>query len=270
MTLSGDGPAERLETNFVSRHYFSLLGVEPVLGRVFTAEEHAVPMAHPVAALAGAAAFLLLIGCANATHLLLVQASSQRRSLVLLLALGLPRPRLVRQLLVGGVATALPAGLAALVLGRLGTEILLERSPTSVPGFVEVSYGAGVVLAGLGLTLVTGVVFGLVPVLDARRADLQVLLHEGSRGSAGREAGRFRSFLIAADRSVPSSVTSSSFRSRTDRFQFNSGAACPSSTCGRCAPGSSPWRRGPRRPRARAPGSGLRRARPERWRRLPR
>ena len=154
--------------------------------------------------LVGAVSFVLLIACANVANLLLVRATGRRREIAIRAALGAGRGRIVRQLLTESVVLALAGGVLGLLLGVLGVRALLAVSPGNIPRIGEHGSAVGVDWNVLGFTLLvsllTGIVFGLIPALDASRADLGATLKESSgRSGTGLRQNKARSLLVISE-----------------------------------------------------------------------
>jgi predicted permease len=150
--------------------------------------------------LLGAVAFVLLIACANVANLLLARATSRQKEMAIRAAVGATRWRIARQLLVESVLLALAGGLVGLVIARLATSLLRAYGPENIPRLNEVTVNGRVLAFTFIVSLVTGVLFGLVPALRASRVDLNEVLKDGGRGAgAGSSHHRTRRLLIVAE-----------------------------------------------------------------------
>ncbi len=157
----------------------------------------------PLIVLTGAVGFVLLIACANIANLLLARAAERNRELAVRVALGATRGRLIRQVLTESVLLSLGAGILGLFLAVWVTAALVHATPAGVPRIDEVSADGWVLTFTLSLSILTGIVFGIFPALQASRADVQVTLQEGGRtGTAGSGRTRLRDSLVAAEVAV--------------------------------------------------------------------
>jgi predicted permease len=149
-------------------------------------------------ALLGAATCVLLIACANLANLLLARALARRRELAVRRAMGAGPERLVRQLLTESLLLACTGGALGIGVAVLGVPLLAQLVPATLPIAASPSVDVRVLLFAAGLTAVTGLLFGLAPVLRARGADAFEGLRESPRSIGGRKE-RLRSALVVAE-----------------------------------------------------------------------
>lgn len=149
--------------------------------------------------LLGAVACVLLIACANVANLLLVRAEDRRREVSVRAALGASRSRLIRQFLTESLVLAVLGGALGIVLAQLGVSGLLSLAPANLPRLPEVRIDAAVLGFTALVTILTAMLFGLLPALQGSRADLQETLKEGGRANtASRRRTRLREAMVVA------------------------------------------------------------------------
>ena len=150
--------------------------------------------------LLGAVAFVLLIACANVASLMLARAAARTREIAIRRALGAGRWRLIRQLLTESTVVALIGGGAGLLVAVWGVDLLVSILPISLPKFAAASIDRGVLVFTLTISVLTGLILGLVPALQASKLDLRESLKDGGRSLGGSIKGRrTRSSLIVTE-----------------------------------------------------------------------
>ena len=150
--------------------------------------------------LQGAVGFVLLIACANLANLLLARAESRQKEFAIRSALGAGRIRLLRQFLTEGVVLALAGGMLGVVLGFAALRALLAANPDSVPRSANISLDPTVLVFTLAISILTGLLFGMAPLLQLRERVVTVSLKEaGQRATSGAARARLRSGLVMAE-----------------------------------------------------------------------
>jgi predicted permease len=152
----------------------------------------------------GAVSFVLLIACANVANLLLVRATGRRREIAIRSAIGGSRSRIIRQLLTESVVLSLAGGVLGLIVGWAGIRALLSINTAGLPRVGEDGALVGldwrVVVFTLSVSLITGLIFGLVPALQSSKSDLTSTLKESAgRSGTGFRQNKVRSVLVVVE-----------------------------------------------------------------------
>ncbi len=148
----------------------------------------------------GAVGFVLLIVCANVANLLMARAATRQKEIAIRIALGASRQRILRQLLTESLMLALAGGGAGLLVALWGISPLVALIPADIHGMQNIGVDARVLGFTMAVSFLTGVIFGLLPAMQASKTDLNESLKESGRGSTeGRRGNRIRSALIVSE-----------------------------------------------------------------------
>ncbi len=150
--------------------------------------------------LMAAVGFLLAMACVNVANLLLARGAARQKEIAIRTALGAGRGRIVVQLLSESVVLALAGGALGLALARGVVALVARLGPASIPRLAEASIDARLFLFALGVSVATGVLFGIAPAMQGSGADLNAALREGGRGGTASRSGRMvRNVLVVVE-----------------------------------------------------------------------
>ncbi|MFL6527036.1 MAG: ABC transporter permease [Chthoniobacterales bacterium] len=150
-------------------------------------------------ALLGAVGFVLLIACANVANLLLARSAARQKEIAIRAAMGASRTRVLRQMLTESILLSAIGGIAGLLLSVWLTNALMSMLPEGAPRLDQVGIDYRVLAFVLGVTAVTGILFGIVPALQASKLDVTSALKEGGRGAEGHRRTSARSLLLIGE-----------------------------------------------------------------------
>jgi putative ABC transport system permease protein len=149
--------------------------------------------------LLGAVAFVLLVACVNVANLLLARASAREKEMAIRASLGAGRARIVRQVIIEGLPLGIFGGLLGLLLAIWGIGLLSSLLPSSLPRGNPISVNSRVLLFTFALALLTILIFGLLPALQAAKAEVRGSLNEGRSEIGSRRQGRMRRLLVITE-----------------------------------------------------------------------
>jgi predicted permease len=153
--------------------------------------------------LLGAVAFVLLIACANVANLVLATTLARRKELAIRTALGAKRSQLIGQVLTETILLAVAGGALGLIFAKFGIHLILNFLADEVPRFGEIGLDASVLLFTFGISLLTGLLAGVVPALRFAKADVNDALKQGlGRGGTDSGGKRTRAVLVVAEVSL--------------------------------------------------------------------
>ncbi len=148
----------------------------------------------------GSVGLVLLIGCVNLANLMLARSAERRREMAIRLALGARRKRLIVQLLTESLLLAFVGGAVALLVITLLIEVIVKFLPADIPRLNEIEINFGILGFVFLISTITGLLFGIIPALQASRTDVVTNLKDGSRGAGfGLSHSRFRSALVVVE-----------------------------------------------------------------------
>jgi putative ABC transport system permease protein len=150
-------------------------------------------------ALLGAVGLVLLIACANVANLLLARSAARQKEIAVRAALGASRTRVLRQMLTESILLSAIGGIAGLVLSIWLADVLMSMLPEGAPRLEQIGIDYRVLIFALGVSGLTGILFGVVPALQASKLDVISALKEGGRGAEGHRRTSARSLLLIGE-----------------------------------------------------------------------
>ena len=156
-------------------------------------------MRAPLLILLGVVACVLLIACANVANLLFARAVGRRKEIAIRLALGINRARLIKQLLTESLLLSAVSGVVGLLIAALSTGLLELWASPDLPKVADTSIDFRIALFAVGITALTGVVFGVAPALQLTRINPAITLRESGRATSGRGVRRLQAGLVSSE-----------------------------------------------------------------------
>ena len=150
-------------------------------------------------ALLGAVGFVLIIACANVANLLLARSAARQKEIAIRAAMGASRTRVLRQMLTESILLSVIGGVAGLILSIWLTRVLISMLPEGAPRIENIGIDYRVLTFALGLSALTGIVFGIAPALQASKLDVTSSLKEGGRSGEGHRRTSARSLLLIGE-----------------------------------------------------------------------
>jgi putative ABC transport system permease protein len=189
-----DGMASRLEQQYKDTN-------AGVGASVVSLREHIVgKIQSALVVLLAAVGFVLLIACANVANLLLARAATRQKEIAIRTAMGAGRLRLIRQMLTESVLLSVVGGAFGLALAYGEIKLLLSLNPANIPRLSDIVIDGRVLAFTFLIAILTGIIFGLAPALQASKTELNETLKEGARGSTGGiNRQRVRSLLVISE-----------------------------------------------------------------------
>ncbi|MDX6304394.1 MAG: putative transport system permease protein [Blastocatellia bacterium] len=187
----------RLEQQYPDKNLHRSTRVEPALEALIGTIRPALLI------LLGAVGCVLLIACANVANLLLARAMTRHKEMAIRSALGASRFRVVRQLLTESILLSLAGGLLGLILAVWWSDLLVSLGKKDIPRAFQVGLDWRVLGFTLGVSILTGIIFGLVPAIHSSKTQLTETLKEGGRGSGeGARRNRIRGVLVVGELAI--------------------------------------------------------------------
>src|SRR6478672_9180766 len=150
-------------------------------------------------ALLGAVGLVLLIACANVANLLLARSAARQKEIAIRAAMGASRTRVLRQMLTESILLSAIGGIAGLVLSIWLTDVLMSMLPEGAPRLDQVGIDYRVLTFALSVSALTGILFGIVPALQASKLDVTTALKEGGRSGEGHRRTSVRGLLLIGE-----------------------------------------------------------------------